>query len=165
MASGDTLAIFTALHNEPPAANYATLDTRNSHAVLDFDATTDEEAVFRSVMPQNYSGGGFTVKVHFMATSATSGDAVWQVAFETENGLDRDSDSFAAFNGSGATTVNGTSGVDTAATVTFTDGADSDSVAAGDEYRLKVRRDADNTSATDSATGDMELTSVEVRET
>ena len=42
MASGDTLLVFTPLHNEPPASNFATLDLRNLHPVLDFDPTTNE---------------------------------------------------------------------------------------------------------------------------
>jgi hypothetical protein len=165
MASGNTLAAFTALNNEAPASNFATLDTRNAHVVLDFDATTDEEAVFRGVMPQHYAGGGVTLKIHFMATSATSGNGVWQAAFESLASQDADSDGFASFQSSGQVAVNGTSGVESIATITFTDGAQMDSVAAGDEFRLKIRRDADNTSATDDATGDLELTLVELRET
>ena len=55
MASGDTLAVFTPLHNEPPASIFATLDTRNSIPVLDFDAATDEEAVFGGFLPNNYA--------------------------------------------------------------------------------------------------------------
>lgn len=165
MASGNTLGVWATLSNEPPASNFATLDTRNSHVVLDFDATTDEEAVFRGVMPQNYAGGGITLKIHFMATSATSGNAVWQAAFEALASQDADSDGFASFQGSGQVAVNGTSGVESIATITFTDGAQMDSVAAGGEFRLKIRRDADNTSATDDATGDLELTLVEMRET
>ena len=45
MSSGDTLLIFNPLHNEPPASNPATLDTRNQHPILDFDAATNESAV------------------------------------------------------------------------------------------------------------------------
>lgn len=45
MASGDTLLIFTPQCNEPPAVDFATLDLRNSHLVLDFDATAIESAV------------------------------------------------------------------------------------------------------------------------
>ena len=61
MASGDTLLVLTPLHNEPPSANAATIDLRNQHAVLDFDAATDESAVFGGVLPRNYAGGGVTI--------------------------------------------------------------------------------------------------------
>ena len=165
MASRQTLGVWTALNNEPPASNFATFDTRNAHAVLDFDATTDEEAVFRGVMPANYAGNGITLKLHFMATSATSGNGVWQAAFEALSAQDRDSDGFASFQSSGQVAVSGTSGVESIATITFTSGAQMDSVAAGEEFRLKIRRDADNTSATDDATGDLEFTLLEMRET
>ena len=61
MASGDTLLVFHPFDNEPPSANYATLDIRNLHPVLDFDDSTDESAVFSAVLPWAYSGGGLTV--------------------------------------------------------------------------------------------------------
>ena len=73
MASGDLLAVLTPHSNEPPSASFATLDTRAGYLVLDFDDTADESAIFRFAVPNNYSGGGFTVKVLWMATSATSG--------------------------------------------------------------------------------------------
>jgi hypothetical protein len=56
---------------------------------------------------------------------------------------------------------NGTSGLITITAVTFTDGADMDSVAAGNAFRLKVTRDAVN----DDMTGDAELIVVEAKET
>ena len=73
MASGDTLLIFTPQANEPPSSNYATMDTRNSHLVLDFDGASNEDAVFSGVMPQHYDGGGVSVYIHYAMSSATSG--------------------------------------------------------------------------------------------
>jgi len=164
MASGDTLAVFTALHNEPPASNAATFDTRNGHPVLDFDDTTNESAVFSDVMPQHYAGTtGVTVYIHYAMTSATSGTVDWDAAFERigDQQLDIDSDSFADVNSVDDTTVPGTSGNVDVVSIAFTDGADMDSVAKGEGFRLKITRDA----ASDDAAGDAELRFVEVRET
>lgn len=163
MASGDTLLIFTPLHNEPPATVFATLDTRNSHPVLDFDADANEDAIFSAVMPQHYSGGGVTVLLHYAMATAVSLTIDWDVAFERigDQQLDIDADSFAAVNSIDNTTVPGTSGFVDVVSVAFTDGADMDSVAAGELFRLLVRRDA----VSDDATGDAELLAVEVRET
>jgi hypothetical protein len=64
MSSGDTLLQFHPYNNEPPSANYMTLDTRNQHVCLDADATTNESAVFSAVMPQHYSAAtGVTVYI------------------------------------------------------------------------------------------------------
>ena len=163
MASGDTLIIFTPYQNEPPAANFATLDLRNLHPVLDFDATTSESAVFRAVMPRSYAGGGITVYIHYALTSATTGTIDWDVAWERigDQQLDIDGDSFAAVNSVDNTTVPGTAGLVDIVTITFTDGADMDSVAVGELFRLKIARDSTN----DDATGDGELLALEIKET
>ena len=164
MASGDTLLIFTPLHNEPPASNPATLDTRNAHPVLDFDATTNESAVFSAVMPQHYAGTtGVTVYLHYAMSSAEADTVDWDVAFELigDQDQDIDSDGFAAVNSVDNTTVPGTSGLVDIVSVAFTDGAGMDSVTAGDGFRMKVTRDA----ASDDAAGDAELRFVEIRET
>ncbi len=164
MSSGDSLHVFTPLANTPPATAFATLDTRNSRPVLDFDAAADESAVFESVLSRAYDGGGITVKLIWAATSATSGVVVWAVAFEAipAGALDIDSDSFATAN-----TANGTadsvSGETTETEIAFTNGAQIDSLAVGVPFRLKVTRDADNGS--DTMTGDAELLRVELRET
>jgi hypothetical protein len=166
MASGDTLAIFTALDNMPPSANYATFDTRNGYAVLDFDDTTDESAVFTGFMPRNYAAGGVTVTVGWMATSATTGTISLDAAFMsvTDDADDLDTKAFAAANNANPTTASATGEVDYV-TITFTDGADMDSVAAGELFYLKITRDANGTTSTDDLSGDMELVFVEVKET
>lgn len=164
MASGNTLNTFAPQDNEPPTSAFATLDTRNLHPVLDFDAATDEAAVFSGVLPRHYAGGGVTVYLHWSATSATSGSARWQAAFEAVSGQDIDSDGFASAQSAGSAT-NGTSGVETITTIAFTDGAQMDSVAAGGAFRLKINRDADGTTGTDDMTGDAELIAVEIKET
>jgi len=164
MASGDSLLIFHPYNNEPPASNYATLDTRNSRPCLDFDATTNESAVFSAVMPQHYAGTtGVTVYIHYAMSSAEADTVDWDAAFELvgDQDLDVDGDDFAAVNSVDNTTVPGTSGLVDVVSIAFTDGADMDSVAAGDGFRLKITRDA----ASDDAAGDGELFWVEIRET
>lgn len=163
MASGDTLCQFFPQDNEPPSSNYATLDTRNGHPCLDFDAATNESAVFTGIMPQHYDGGGVTVYLHYAMSSAMSGDIDWDAAFERigDQQQDIDSDGFAAVNSVDDTTVPATSGNVDIVSIAFTDGADMDSVAAGESFRLKITRDA----ASDTAAGDAELIAVEIRET
>src|SRR3989337_2663240 len=164
MASGDTLVVFTPLQNEPPATIYATLDLRNAQPCLDFDGAADEEAVFSSILPRHYAGGGLTVYLHVRFSSATSGNAYWQAAVGTKASLDIDADSFAAFQGA-AGNPNGTSGIETVATITFPDRAQMDSIAVGDEFRLQVRRDADGSVGTDDVATDGELYGIEIKET
>ena len=164
MASGNTLRTISPLANEPPSSAFATLDTRNGHPVLDFDASSDESAIFTCVLPRSYAGGGLTVYLHWAATSATSGDVVWNAAFERigEGSQDIDSDGFASAQAATAT-ASGTSGNIDIQAITFTDGAQMDSVAVGESFRLKITRDADNGS--DTMTGDAELVAVEIKET
>ena len=128
--------------------------------MLDFDGTTDEEAVFRGVMPSHYSGGGITAIVTVMFTSATSGTANVELSLERGN-RDADSDSFAAMT-DGSVVPNGTSGVRTQVSIPI---SNDDGITAGDNFRLKMRRDADGTNGTDDITSDMELVAIELRET
>ncbi len=151
------VATFTATDNQPPATAFATLDTRNSIAVLDFDATTDESAIFLGIIPEaTLLGSGLKIRLLWMATSATSGNVVWDVSLERMT-TDLDSDSFDTI-ASGTAAANGTSGILTVTEITLTT---IDSVAAGDGYRLKVTRDANN--ASDTMTGDAELVVCEIR--
>lgn len=163
MASGETLLIFTPLHNEPPSTNPATLDTRNQHPVLDFDASSNEDGVFTGIMPRNYGGNGVTVYHHYSMSSATSGDIDWDGAFERigDQQQDLDSDGFAAAQSTDNTTVPGTSGFVDIVAIPFTDGAQIDGILVGESFRYKLTRDAVN----DTASGDGELVIIEFKET
>jgi hypothetical protein len=163
MGSGDTLLIFTPLHDEPPLNNPATLDLRNLHPVLDFDAATNESAVFSAVMPRNYGGNGVAVYLHYTMTSATSGDVDWDIAFERIGDCqqDIDSDGFATAKSADDNTVPGTCGHVDIVSIAFSDGAEIDNIAAGEGFRLRVTRDA----VSDTAAGDAELLFVEIKET
>lgn len=163
MASGDSLILFIPQSNEPPTTNFATLDIRNNHPVLDFDDTTNEDVIFSGVLPQHYGGGGITVFLHYAMTSAVTGDIDWDAAIERigDQQQDIDADGFAVANSVDNTTVPATSGFVDIVFIAFTDGVDMDSLAVGEGFRIKITRDA----ATDTATGDAELRFVEIRET
>ena len=151
-----TYTVFTPNQNQPPATDFATLDTRNSILVLDFDDGDDESAIFVGVIPEAASlGSGLKIRLHWAAIE-TSGDCVWDVSLERMN-TNLDTDSFDTIASATAAT-NGTSGILTVTEITLTT---IDSVTAGDGYRLKVTRDATNVS--DTMSGDAELVLVEVR--
>lgn len=168
MASGDLLAVFYGYDDEPILGGVkAVMGWRNQHYVLSFNDTADRETVFSSVMPQNYSGGGITIYIHYSMATATTEEVVWQTAFERigDGQLDVDSDSFTAFLSSGQVTVPGTAGHVDIASIAHTNGSEIDSIAVSELFRFKLRRDADSTSATDDAAGNAELHFVELRET
>jgi hypothetical protein len=148
--------------NEPPASNYATFDIRNGHPVLDFDAATSEAAIFSSTLPLSYGGAGLAVEIGYSMTSATSGTCGWTVEFERigDGQQDVDSDGFAAPQTVTAVTVPGTSGHVDVVSVNVSNGANIDSIAAGEQFRIRIKRDVAN----DDAAGDAELHFVRVRE-
>jgi hypothetical protein len=148
------------LQNEAPSTNFATLDSRNGHPCLDFDTTTQEAAIFSGVLPTDYSGAGITVVVFCSLTSATSGTVGWDVAIERmdASSLDIDADSFASAQTITAVTVPGTSGQLLKMTVNISNGANMDSLAAGELFRIRIRRDVAN----DTAAGDAELLFVDM---
>ena len=165
MASGDTLLTFHPYNNEPPTGTYATLDTRNSHPVLDFiHSGTSENAIFSAVMPRNYAGTtGVTGYIHYSMSSAVTGTMDWDMAFERigDQQQDVDVNSFAAAQSVDDTDVPGVSGMVDIVSIAFTNGAQMDSVAVGELLRIMITRDA----ASDDAAGDAELHAVEIKET
>ena len=165
MASGDTLLTFKPYDNEPPSSNFATLDTRNGHPTLDHDGSTAESCIFSAVLPRNYAGGGITVYIHYSMTSATSGNVVMSSAFERigDGSQDIDANGFATANNSASTAVPATSGNVDIMSIAHTNGAQLDSIAVGEGFRLQVARvPAD---AGDDVTTDLEAIAVELKET
>lgn len=156
-----TLARYTAIDAQPPASAYATLDTRNSIAVLNFDDTSAESTVFVGVIPQ---GADFTtgirVTLHWMGATATSGNVIWTTAFERCN-TDLDADSFDTGVDSSAAAANATSGIITSTSIDHS-GSQIDGLTAGDLFRLKITRKAAD--ASDTMTGDAQLIAVEIRQ-
>lgn len=162
MASGDTLLEFFPLSKEPLASNFALIGFRNYHPHLAFDAATDWSAVWSAIMPQHYDGGGVTVYIHYAMASAEANTIDWDAAFERigDQQLDIDGDSFAAVQSVDNTTVPGTTGLVDIVSIAFASGAEMDSVAKGESFRLKITRDA----VSDDAAGNAELYKVEIRE-
>jgi hypothetical protein len=166
-ASGQTLLVFPAIACYPETTSGVQIDQRNDHLVWDFDGATDEELLCPAVLPRNYSGGGLTVSLYIAFTSATSGTSRWQADIERVQAStqDIDSDGFTGTFQSASGSVPATSGHVIVVTITFTSGAQMDSLAVGEYFRLKIRRDADGTSGTDDVTTDAELLAIEVKET
>lgn len=161
MGANETLAAWEAIAGAPPSSAAATPDVRNNHVVLDFDADANETAYFSSVLPKHYAGGNITCKLHWMATSATSGTVRWSIAFErlAANGQDLDSNGFqAAVAATGAANASSGKLTQTSLTLTAFDGAIN-----GDAFRIAVTRVA-NDATNDTMTGDAELFMVELVE-
>jgi hypothetical protein len=153
-----TYATWVATDSQPPSTGFSTLDTRGTGiAVLDFDDASTESAVFVGIMPEGASlGSGLIVNLDFMATTATSGNVRWSVAFERCN-TDLDTDSFDTATAS-TVAVAATAGVVTVGSITCTA---IDGITAGDLFRLRVQRIGGD--GADSMSGDAELVAVEIR--
>lgn len=174
MASGDRLAFFTPNHSEPPSANAAAWDTvltssadsdEKQTPVLRFDPSTNEHADFSEKL-RNYGSGGFNVIIGH-TSDGTGGNVKWDVTFKsfTDDVDNLGSKAFGA--APSGNTV--TAAAPTAAneivydTITVSDGADMDSIANGEQYHLRVTRDAADAADTLNS-NDAFLVSVEITE-
>jgi hypothetical protein len=170
MASGNTLLVFVARDGVPSAtagAVHGILAGGSTPAegvpTLAFDSATDESVDFIGVMPRHYGGSGLTLTLYW-ASAETSNAVVWGAAFRrvADDAEDIDTSHTYDFNTVTATTASAAGEADYA-TITFTNGADMDSLAVGELFNLRITRDADNGS--DNMTGDALLIAVEIRET
>ena len=135
--------------------------------MLDFDDTTDESIDFVGVVPRSYNAGDLEVIVCWAATSATTGNVVWQAEFErhpiddaTFGTHDLDTDGFGTAQTTTAATASSAgqlvrSAISLAA-------SDIDNAEPGESFRLRVSRVA--TDSSDTLVGDAELLTIEVRE-
>jgi len=164
MASGSTLLTFLAQDGQPTSSGAATIDTVNSQLVDSFPAGAVSDITFEGVLPRNYSGGGLTVTLWWMAASATANTPQWEVSFERHQAGTSNlaSDNYAAAQVANPTAP-GTFGIISATAIPFTNGAQMASIAAGESFRMRVRRNG--TAGGDTMTGAAQLLAVEIRET
>lgn len=159
MASGDVLHKFKMQGCEQSTA---VPDWRNGHSVMSF-AAADEYAVWGDVFNVGYAGGGITVEIWWSAVNTTN-NAAWSVAIERigDSVQDIDSDGFATAIDSADLPLPGTSGHITKDTVALTHGAQMDSVAVGEPFRIKVTRII---ATANQDTGRWEIKHVVIKET
>lgn len=162
MASGNTLAIFTPEADQPPSSGYMSFATRNGHLVLEATAGSTDTAIFSGVMPRNYGGGGITAYVTWCAKTATTGTIGFDITFERDNDTaDITADHWATAQTITAATVPGSTGTLKQTNVAITAGAaGTASIAAGDAFRVRVRR-----LSGDTATGNAQFFALELKET
>lgn len=156
-----TRYIFLPDDAELPASNAPQKTTINDRPVLAFDASTDETCYWTAVAPENIIGP-LGVTMYYMMASATSGAVQVQVSFESithADALDLDTSTSFDTDNNGGDSVPATAGYMHKQAITIDYG---DSMVAGDLFRLRFRRDADNGS--DTATGDMYLLALELKD-
>jgi hypothetical protein len=169
MASGDVVGIVQRL--VPTATLNAALDFRAGGStpaeqveVLDFDDTTQEYIDWICYL-ENYAGGGLTIDRWWGATTATTGNvrlgmAIRRIADDAE---DIDGAHSYAFN-EVTDAAPSAAGEYTKAAITFTDGADMDSLADSEMFVLRETRVAAD--GADTMSGDAEFLGIPIiRET
>ena len=173
MASGNSLLALFPYDAIPTATLYATLDVVvgastpvENIPVLDFDDTTQEYTDFYCVMPEHYGGGGITITVMFSAAQAATDVVAWQAAFRrvADDAEDLDTTAHTYVYNEVIATAPSVVGEVAYDNITFTDGADMDSVVAGDYFILRVTRDPTPSSGTD-VTGDASIHAIHIKET
>ncbi|HEY8926406.1 MAG TPA: hypothetical protein VIU64_18620 [Polyangia bacterium] len=150
----------------PSSTNPCTSLVNNNQYVLQYiDTTTDQSAEAAFDLQRNYAGGGVTIRIAWSAATATTGAVVWSAAIERQaaGGTAYTTDSFATAVNSSAATTNASAGVETYTTIGLTNGAQMDSLAAGEHARIRIIRV--QSAAGDNMSGLANLHSVEIIET
>lgn len=159
-----TRAILLPFAAEFPASNYPELRLINRRPALGFDAGTDETCYWSMIAPQGLTGTLSLIVTYMMASGITGTVGLQAQVEAVSDGDATDLDSTTSFdtvNNSASTTVPGTAGYIDQITITLTN---ADSVAAGDYLRIAVNRDANGSAIADTATGDLYILMVELRD-
>lgn len=158
-----TRFVFGPLSAEFPTSNFPALSVVNERPELLFDASTAETCYWTGIAPQGLTGT-LTAVVTYAMVSATSGKVDFEGSIEALTALDAvDTDATSSFDTANtitAPTVPGTAGYIDQFTITLTT---ADSIAAGDYFRFRLKRDAAD-ATNDTATGDCAVLAVELRD-
>lgn len=125
--------------------------------------STNEPALWRFRMPENYASG-LTAKLQWKMASATTGNVEFIVevmAITPADAADADTPSYATSNVTGAIAVPGTAGHVKETSLAL---SNDDGLAPGDLVWLKVARNAADTTD-DTAAGDLELAAISLEYT
>ena len=159
--ANEFLGCWVAAQGERPSTSPAGKSKRGNIPIITMDDSSDEFMEFGGWMPEQYGGGGVTLTIGFMTASATSGSTTITGALKSvTNNVDTlDTKAFAT-----AQTASGTAPTSADrirhVTITFTDGAQMDSGAAGEYFRLQVGRDVTG----NSLTGDIQVVFAALKE-
>lgn len=129
-----------------------------------FDPATVEYLDFLCYL-NGYDGGGLTIALGFTA-GATSGNVVWSAAIRrvADDAEDLDTSQTYDYNNASAKAVASASREVAYITITFTNGADMDSLANNEFFILRIRRFATDSGDTLNS-NDAELVFVSIKET
>lgn len=136
--------------------------------VLAADASTDEFYDFYG-NAQGYAGGGLTLRIPWSAASATTGGVRWRAAIRAIPDDAEDLDTSAHtydYNGVNVAAPPSAAGEVDYAEIAFTDGADMDSLANGENFILRLSREAtDGTNDTMAGDAYVHFPGMTLRET
>lgn len=124
---------------ELPSSNPASVIERNINPVIVF--ASGDICYLSKFWPSRYNGGDIKVTVIWAADTATSGDCRWNVSIERQeqNGHDLDNTAFDTATSATQTTY-ATAGTLRYTEITITAPTNTDALAAGEMFRLKLER-------------------------
>lgn len=167
MASGAPVVVMGQI--VPPATSGAQFGVRTGGSTpaeqvphWAFDAAADEYLDFYCTL-EGYGGGGLTFTIKSMAATATTGGALIALAIRRIADDAEDVDTSQTYDYNEVRIVCASaSGEYTYDTITFTNGADMDSLVDGEDFILRMRRrGSDNTASTgDDQSGDWCMVSI-----
>lgn len=157
--------VIPAIALERPASNAPDEGYLQDRYFLAFDDTTQETAYKGGLqLPASYAGGTLTAYLHgiFASETTVTNEAVMSVSVEAFTPADAvDLDAGTSFDTENTCEIDpaSTAGYLCLGTCTLTN---KDSIAAGDYFRLRIRRNPSD--AADTCTGDFRLLSVRLEE-